>query len=181
MIGGIMKKISIVFLILMCTWVSFAQQKSEPTVTIKDGEQVFCVVQEFKGPYDTMTKSINLYINEFFKQGLVPEGPLYSIYLNSPQGVKPEELKWAVGFSVNQKTEPKEPLKKMELNYKKAAVYMHVGPYSKLGGSYTKVFKYIEDNGYKLFGPTFERYLDDPMQVKPENLRTEIVMPVEKK
>ena len=44
------------------------------------------------------------------------------------------------------------------------------------------MFAFIGQNGYKAVGPTIEKYLDmDPAAVKPEELRTEINVLVEKK
>jgi effector-binding domain-containing protein len=74
------------------------------------------------------------------------------------------------------------PLLKGEGKATKIAVYLHVGPYEKVGDAYGKVFEFIEKNGYKVAGPPMEKYLDmDPAAVKPEELRTEINIPVEKR
>jgi AraC family transcriptional regulator len=174
-----MKKYFVLFFILMGVMVSFAGQQTEEQVTIKEGQPSWLAVMEFTGPYENMGPAVQTYINEFFKQGLIPGGPLHGIYYNSPKEVKPEELKWAFGFSVGKDAIVKEPLKKVELKYKRALVYLHVGPYQKLGEAYDKVLKFATDNKHKLYGPMFDRYLNDPMQTKPEDLKTEIVFPIE--
>jgi effector-binding domain-containing protein len=62
------------------------------------------------------------------------------------------------------------------------AVYLYVGPYEKSAGAYTKIMEFIEKSGFKAAGPIMEKYLDmNPQAVKPEELRTEINVPVEKK
>jgi len=74
------------------------------------------------------------------------------------------------------------PLLKGECKATKMAVYLYVGPYEKVGDAYGKVFQFIEQNGYKMAGPAMEKYLDmNPQAVKPEDLKTEINVPVEKK
>jgi AraC family transcriptional regulator len=175
-----MKTLSVIFFIVMGVIISYAQQQPEQQVTIKEGQQYTLAIQESNGSYLKMTQKVTEFINEFFKQGLTPTGPLYGIYFNSPENIEVEEIRWAIGFPIDKDTAVKEPLKKMDLSYPKAAVYLHVGPYDKLPESYKKVFQYIKDNGYKIVYPVFEKYLDDPMLVKPDKLRTEICVPVTK-
>ena len=74
------------------------------------------------------------------------------------------------------------PLLKGECKATKMAVYLYVGPYEKVGDAYTKLFQFIDQNGFQAAGPTMEKYLDmNPDAVKPEERRTEINIPVEKK
>ncbi|MGB9005929.1 MAG: hypothetical protein WCB96_09415 [Candidatus Aminicenantales bacterium] len=40
---------------------------------------------------------------------------------------------------------------------------------------------FIEQSGYKPSGPVLETWMDDPAQTKPEDCRTLIIIPVEKK
>jgi effector-binding domain-containing protein len=75
----------------------------------------------------------------------------------------------------------KPPLKKAEFKHKTVAVYLHIGPYENMDKAYDKIFKYAEDNDYKILWPTYDKYLNNPMQVKPEELKTEMMVPLEKK
>jgi AraC family transcriptional regulator len=96
--------------------------------------------------------------------------------------VKPEELKWAIGIPVLKDSVVNAPLKKAEFLFKKIAVALHVGLFETTGKTYDKVFAYMDKNGYEVAGPVFESYLDrDPSKVKPEELRTEIWVPVQVK
>ncbi len=74
------------------------------------------------------------------------------------------------------------PLLKGECTATKMAVYLYVGPYEKVGLAYGKIMEFVDaerlqagraDHG-KIPG-------QDPDAVKPEELRTEINVPVEKK
>jgi hypothetical protein len=40
---------------------------------------------------------------------------------------------------------------------------------------------FIEQSGYKPSGPVLETWMDDPAQTKPEDCRTLIIIPVDKK
>ena len=94
--------------------------------------------------------------------------------------VKESELKWIIGFPTDTKAEAKAPLKNGEYKFTKVAYYVHKGPFDQIARSYEKVFAFITKNGYKAAGPSLENYLNDPREVKPEDLRTEIMIPVTK-
>ena len=52
------------------------------------------------------------------------------------------------------------------------------GPYEGCGPTYTRLFAWIEEQGLTVAGPVREVYLNDPTQVKPEEVLTEIYVPV---
>jgi len=58
---------------------------------------------------------------------------------------------------------------------------VHIGPYAKTGETIQRLMDWIKAQGYIAAGPILERYLNNPMQVKPEELRTEIWIPAWKK
>jgi len=55
---------------------------------------------------------------------------------------------------------------------------VHKGPYDKVGETYTKVFAWLDRNGKIVMGPYREIYLNSPMEVSPEELLTEIQVPI---
>lgn len=155
-----------------------------PTPTppvVKEVDGCWYAYMEFSGPYNDMQKGINAFMTEFFGQGLIPGGAAVSLYLNSPETVKPEELKWTFGFIVAPEAAPKEPVKKMEIKKHLAVVYLHKGPYANLSKAHETTMKFVKDNGYTVNGPVYEKYLNNPMEVTPDGLETEIIIPVEKK
>jgi DNA-binding transcriptional MerR regulator len=64
--------------------------------------------------------------------------------------------------------------------YEKVASIMYKGPYEGLGKPYNAIMGWIETNGYHIAGPNREIYYNEPEKTKPEDLVTEIQMPVEK-
>lgn len=54
----------------------------------------------------------------------------------------------------------------------------HKGPYEECGPAYEGLFKWIAENGKAVSGPTREVYLNDPLEVKPEEILTEIYAPI---
>ena len=77
---------------------------------------------------------------------------------------------------------PQPPLVKKVWEHRTVAVAMHIGPYEKLGASLEKVMAWLSSHGFEADGPVLERYLDqNPLAVKPGELRTEIWIPCKKK
>jgi len=56
---------------------------------------------------------------------------------------------------------------------------VHKGPYEACGATYNALFEWLGKQGKHISGPTREVYLNDPREVKPEELLTEICAPVD--
>jgi AraC family transcriptional regulator len=137
---------------------------------------------ECSGTYRQIPAKIGMFMQEFFKQKLQPTGEFFGLYLNSPQQVKEEELKWQVGFPVAREAPVSSPLEKGGFTHTQVAACLYIGPYETVGSAYGRIFEFIENNGYETAGPIMEKYLDqNPQAVKPSDLKTEINVPVQKK
>lgn len=55
---------------------------------------------------------------------------------------------------------------------------VHRGPYEKAGESYERLFAWIAERGLGVKGPIREVYYNDPREVSPEEIKTEILAPV---
>ena len=58
------------------------------------------------------------------------------------------------------------------------AKIVHKGPYEHCQPTYQKLFSWIEHRNKTITGPLREVYLNDPNEVKPEEILTEIYAPV---
>jgi effector-binding domain-containing protein len=54
----------------------------------------------------------------------------------------------------------------------------HRGPYQECIGTYERLFAWIRDQGLEITGPIREIYHNDPREVKPGDILTEILAPV---
>ncbi len=59
------------------------------------------------------------------------------------------------------------------------AKIVHKEPRQECDPTYEKLFAWIEESGERLVGPTREVYLNDPQEVPPEELLTEVYTPIE--
>lgn len=59
-----------------------------------------------------------------------------------------------------------------------AAVLTHVGPYDELRHSWASLDELLAAAGLRPTGPAWESYIDDPETTPPEQLRTEIILPL---
>jgi effector-binding domain-containing protein len=176
--GGTMKKTLFAFVLIALWALSISGQE----VTIQNTVPFTYAYLECSGSYQQIPAKIAVFMPEFFKQNLMPTGNFFGMYLNAPGQVKEEELQWRLGFPVAGEAAVAAPLQKGECKATKIAVYLYIGPYEKVGDAYVKIFQFIGQNGYKAAGPTMEKYLDmNPEAIKPEDLSTEINIPVEKK
>ena len=55
---------------------------------------------------------------------------------------------------------------------------IHLGPYENAGESYERLFAWIAERGLIIKGPIREVYYNDPREVKPAEIKTEILVPV---
>lgn len=166
---------------LLAAVLIFATAAFSQEIQIKDKAPFTYAYLECSGSWQQIPVKIGEFIGEFFKQGLTPAGELFGMYFNSLDEVSEADLKWYVGFAIPDKSEVKEPLKKGEYKFSKIAHYVYTGPYDKVGDTYMMIFKQIAEKGYVPAGPVMENYLNDPSNTKPEELRTEIIIPVAKK
>ena len=61
----------------------------------------------------------------------------------------------------------------------KAVQFMHVGPYEKLPETTKKVFAWLALQAYKPAGGVIEEYVNDPTTVPPEQIKTQLTIPVQ--
>lgn len=56
---------------------------------------------------------------------------------------------------------------------------VHRGPYEQVGPAYHTLSGWIQEHGHEIAGPPRERYLNDPQEVAPEDLLTEVQWPLQ--
>lgn len=59
------------------------------------------------------------------------------------------------------------------------AKIVHKGPYEECSETYEKLFSWIAEEGKRITGPIREIYFNDPREVMPEEILTEIYAPLD--
>lgn len=72
-----------------------------------------------------------------------------------------------------------EEIQVYELPGGKMAKIVHKGPYEQCTPTYERLFSWIKENGKRIVGPIREVYLNDPREVQPEEILTEIYAPLD--
>ena len=55
---------------------------------------------------------------------------------------------------------------------------MYIGPYDKISAAYEALAKWAAEKGYEPTGVSYEYYLSDPGETKPEDLQTLVMFPL---
>ncbi len=113
---------------------------------------------------------------------ITPESKFIGIGYDNPCVTAEENLRYEACITVDKDIQTEGEVFKNEIPGGKYAVFLHKGPYDSLMQTYNAIFtEWLPNNPYKLRDlPCFEMYLNrNPKMTKPENLRTEIYIPLE--
>ncbi len=132
----------------------------------------------YRGSYDKIPELIAEVVQWLTNKNLNMTGMIYGAYFNSPEDVPPEELRYEIGvsFEGSAQDEGKVMIKTIPEHTVIAAI--HKGPYTEVGPVIQRLAEYAIKNGYDIIGPVTEVYLNNPNEVSPEELLTEVQFPV---
>ncbi|MDA3863189.1 MAG: GyrI-like domain-containing protein [Deltaproteobacteria bacterium] len=88
--------------------------------------------------------------------------------------------KWHIdmGIPVPKSLEDTDKIKNMEVPGGKFLETIHTGPYHKVAKTYDKIKEYADSSGHQLQDYTIEFYLNDPREVKPQEIKTKVQVPI---
>lgn len=84
-----------------------------------------------------------------------------------------------VAFPIASPVEDSDAVRCYQLPGGTMAKVVHRGPYEACEAAYNALYQWVTANGYVITDPTREAYLNDPREVKPEDILTEIYAPVD--
>lgn len=105
---------------------------------------------------------------------------MVGVYYDDPAATKPEDLNSYAGIVVAPETPLPETLKEVTLPETEAAILHFKGPYSGLAAAYSHLYGTWLPNSKREFAdhPAFEVYMNSPADTKPEDLLTDICVPL---
>ena len=153
------------------------QGAAEEEISVKEVTSFIYVCLPHKGPFTDLPEVIQTMWGHTRQQNIFPKGPMIGVYYSTPDLVQPQELEWEIGFPITPQDLVQAPLEKKQWIFTSVISTVHQGPYETVGETYAKIKQWMENNNYVHAGPILERYLQDPRQVRPEEVQTEIWVP----
>jgi AraC family transcriptional regulator len=156
------------------------QKKAEVEKTYeiqaKTAEKMTIAYLEHVGPYDQMG-DLFARLGEY-AAGKQLGGNVVGIYYDDPENVPAASLRSEIGIVVPEGFEPDSGYKFKELPAQKVAYAVLKGPYAEIANEHPYIYKWIEEKGHKPAGPTREIYLKAGPDVPPDQLITEVQIPI---
>ncbi len=117
-------------------------------------------------------KALSDYLAELGEQ---PADAPFTAYYN----MNMFSLDLAIGYPVKRALPGRGDIQAAEIPGGKAAACLHVGPYRSMAPVYKTLREWIRTKGYTATGVAYEFYLNDPGATPQNELRTQVVMPLQ--
>ena len=107
-------------------------------------------------------------------------GRMIGVFYDDPQSVAEPDLRSQAGFEIKGSVDLSAPLEEVTLPGGRQAVLTYKGPYAGLPAAYDELFGiWLPQSGEEpADSPSFEVYLNTPMDTAPEDLITELHLPL---
>jgi AraC family transcriptional regulator len=134
------------------------------------------------GPYNRIGEAFERLGEIAGKAGLIrhPGTEMIALYHDNPEATPVDQLRSDAAVTVARDAELPKTLTEIHIPAGRYAWTTHVGPYSGLGDAWTQFMgTWLPESGHRVgAGPSFEIYRNDPSNAKPEELRTELYLPI---
>jgi effector-binding domain-containing protein len=114
-------------------------------------------------------------MEELGRQGLEPSGPPFVIYRNMDM----QDLDIEAGVPVADGFRTDGHVVSSEIPAGRVATCLYTGPYDRIGEAYDGLMSWMEEHSVTGSGPSYEFYLNDPADTPPEQLQTDIRIPIQ--
>jgi AraC family transcriptional regulator len=134
-----------------------------------------------KGPYHEINRAFQNLSTTMAQRGLFGHaGHMVGVFYDDPQSVAAADLRSHAGFEMTGKIQLDPPLDTVTLDGGRHAVLIYTGPYAGLPAAYDQLFGvWLPASGEDVADvPSFEIYLNSPMDTAPEDLITELHLPL---
>ncbi len=145
-------------------------------IRLKTTEKMILVCLEHTGSYDRMGE-VFARMGEYAAQKALT-GDVVGIYYDNPAQVPAEQLRSEIGIAVPQGTVPDSGYNLLEIPEQKVVYAILRGPYGEIAKEYPYMMQWIEEKGYQASGPLMEIYLEAGPDIPPEELVTEVRIPI---
>jgi AraC family transcriptional regulator len=150
-------------------------------VTIRTDPERRLAAVPHKGPYPEIGRAFEKLGSTVAARGFYGRfGHMVGVYYDSPADVKPADLRSHAGLECPADMILDPPLEEVRLPAGRLAVLTFTGPYAGLPAAYDQLLGvWLPPSGeVPTDSPMFEVYLNSPMDTAPEDLVTEVCLPL---
>ncbi|KGJ91936.1 transcriptional regulator with only HTH domain, AraC family [Colwellia psychrerythraea] len=159
----------------------FIDKELNMNVMIKQVDDILVACVSHQGPYQECGHAWDTLCSTLAPEGLLGgDAKMIGVSYDDPDVVAPELLRYEACISVEQEFSTTDDIKFKSITGGSYAVTTHIGPYQKLHETYQKFFgQWLSQSDYESADkPCFEVYLNDPESTEPEDLITDIYLPL---
>jgi AraC family transcriptional regulator len=153
-------------------------------VKIQDIEPMRVAFVRHVGPYNQCSKAWDTLCTHLGKEGYLGSGSKFiGICYDDPEVTPPEKIRYDACITVDESFVPAGEIAIQTIGGGEYAVTTHSGSYDKLSETYSKLFgEWLLESGREVRqDPCMEFYLNDPESTDPEDLLTDICLPLNPK
>lgn len=153
-------------------------------VTIDHRAAIRVAFMRHVGPYGEVGATWDKFLPVLGKEGLLGGDTLImGICHDDPEVTPPDKIRYDACVTVDESFKPSGEIGVQVIPGGEYAMTTHIGPYQKLGETYTQLLgQWLPRSGRELGStPCFEVYLNDPQSTEPAELLTDIYAPLQRK
>jgi AraC family transcriptional regulator len=150
-------------------------------VTIETLKQMPLAAVSHTGPYTEIGRAFQTLYATLGARNMIPYGgKIIGIYYDDPNVVAVDKLRSMAAVSFDRQDDLAPPLERADIPAGRYGWIMFKGPYNGLGPAYRWFFgEWLVSSGYELDDrPSFEEYLNSPMDTPQNELLTKIFIPL---
>jgi AraC family transcriptional regulator len=150
-------------------------------VTIRDLPPLQLAAIDHVGSYMQIDRAFEPLFGWFAARGLLsPATRSIGVYYDDPFSVAEDELRSRAGLVVQRDFRFEAPLIETNISGGRHAVLRHKGPYATMRSAYQWFYgSWLAQSGEEVEdAPVFEEYLNNPREVAPQDLVTDIFLPL---
>lgn len=159
----------------------FIDKELNMNVMIKQVDETLVAYVPHQGPYDECGHAWDTLCGTLAPMGLLGgDAKMIGVSYDDPDVVAPALLRYEACISVNEIFPTSDEINFKTIASGRYAVTTHIGPYEKLSETYQKIFgQWLSQSDHESADkPCFEIYLNDPESTEPEELITDIYLPL---
>ena len=156
----------------------------KPAITLVEVPPMDVLGTEKTGAYSLIPELLMKVVNYMMENNIpVTAPPLFLCHEKSPDAVMEANEKGTarveIAWPVSGPAAGSGDIRKYSLPGGRMVHTVHKGPYESCEPTYLAALAWIRDHGLSINGPIREVYPNDPREVPPEEILTEIYIPVE--